>query len=261
MSVAAVVAAAGRGTRLGGDLPKAFRLLGGTPLLVHAIDALRASRYVSHIVVAAPLDLIPEVHRLLDAAAATHIPPAAAAGAGGAAAVAGVAGGGPGGAGLRGVGISVVAGGEHRQDSVNAALAALPDGVEVVLVHDAARPLVPVGVIDAVVAAVLAGAAAAVPVLPVVDTLKRVHPDGSVAGTVSRAELRAVQTPQGFRRDVLARAHAAADPDLPATDDAGLVELLGVPVATVPGSVEALKITTPFDLVIAETILRHRMVP
>jgi 2-C-methyl-D-erythritol 4-phosphate cytidylyltransferase len=117
---------------------------------------------------------------------------------------------------------------------------------------------VPVAVVDAVVAAVLAGAAAVVPVLPVVDTLKRVDAAGLVTGTVPRAGTYAVQTPQGFRREVLAKAHAAADPADPATDDAGLVERLGIPVTTVPGSGEAMKITTPFDLVVAEAVLRAR---
>jgi 2-C-methyl-D-erythritol 4-phosphate cytidylyltransferase len=222
MTVAAVVAAAGRGVRLGGEQPKAFRLLGGTPLLVHAVGALRASRYVDQIVVAAPAELLAEVGALL------------------------------------GPSVVAVAGGVNRQDSVAAALAVMPAAVRTVLVHDAARPLVPVAVIDAVAAAVLAGAPAVIPVLPVVDTLKRVHPNGEVAGTVSRDELRAVQTPQGFRRDVLERAHAAAGPDLLTTDDAGLVERLGIPVSTVPGSAEALKITTPFDLLVAEAILRVR---
>jgi 2-C-methyl-D-erythritol 4-phosphate cytidylyltransferase len=222
MSVAAVVAAAGLGTRLGGELPKAFRPLGGTPLLVHAVAALRASSYVECVVVAAPVELLAEVRSLL------------------------------------GPDVIAVAGGASRQESVAAALAALPAAVDVVLVHDAARPLVPVEVIDAVAKAVRDGAPAVVPVLPVVDTLKRVHPDGSVHGTVPRAELRAVQTPQGFRRDVLERAHAGGGD---ATDDAGLVELLGVPVLTVPGSADALKITTPFDLIVAEALLQRRLAP
>ena len=154
---------------------------------------------------------------------------------------------------------TAVPGGCTRQESVAAALAVLPPEVDVVLVHDAARPLVPVEVVDAVVAAVLAGADAVVPVLPIADTLKRVDEAGRVVATVSRAGLCAVQTPQGFRRSVLARAHAAADPSEPATDDASLVERIGVEVATVPGAAAALKITTPFDLEIAEAVLRSRM--
>jgi len=222
MSVAAIVPAAGRGERLGGEQPKAFRLLGGAPLLVHAVGALRGSRYVEYVVVAAPADRLAEVSALL------------------------------------GPGVIAVAGGTVRRDSVAAALAALPPEVDVVLVHEAARPLVPVAMVDAVAAAVLAGAAAAVPVVPVVDTLKRVDAAGLVTGTVPREELRAVQTPQGFRREVLAKAHAAAGSADPATDDAGLVERLGIPVATVPGSGDAMKITTPLDLLIAEAILRAR---
>jgi 2-C-methyl-D-erythritol 4-phosphate cytidylyltransferase len=222
MGVVAVVPAAGRGDRLGGEQPKAFRLLGGTPLLVHAVGALLASRYVERVVVAAPADRLAEVSALFGAR------------------------------------VTAVPGGACRQDSVAAALAALPSDVDVVLVHDAARPLVPVAVVDAVVAAVLAGAAAVVPVLPVVDTLKRVDAAGLVAGTVPRAGTYAVQTPQGFRREVLAKAHAAADPAEPATDDAGLVERLGIAVSTVPGSGDALKITTPFDLLVAEAVLRAR---
>jgi 2-C-methyl-D-erythritol 4-phosphate cytidylyltransferase len=225
MSTAAVVAAAGLGTRLGGGQPKAFRLLGGAPLLVHAVGALQASSYVAQVVVAAPRELLPEVARLL------------------------------------GPGVTAVAGGADRQQSVAAALSVLPADVEAVLVHDAARPLVPFAVVDAVARAVLAGAPAVIPVLPVVDTLKRVRADGAVAATVSRTELRAVQTPQGFNRAVLERAHRAAAAGDSATDDAGLVERLGITVVTVPGSAEALKITTPFDLLVAEAILARRSAP
>jgi 2-C-methyl-D-erythritol 4-phosphate cytidylyltransferase len=222
MNVAAVVPAAGHGERLGGELPKAFRLLGGAPLLVHAVTGLLASRHVTKVVVAAPADRLTEAEVLLGPA------------------------------------VTTVAGGASRQDSVAAAVAALPSDVDIVLVHDAARPLVPVQVVEAVVEALLAGAPAIVPVLPVVDTLKRVDPDGLVTGTVPRSDVRAVQTPQGFHREVLAKAYAAADPLDPVTDDAGLVERLGVPVATVPGSEHSFKVTTPFDLLVAEAILRAR---
>lgn len=226
MTVAALVPAAGTGQRLGGGEPKAFRLLGGAPLLVHAVSALLSSRYVTRVVVAVPADRVAATSSVFATAFA-----------------------GP---------VTAVPGGASRQESVAAALATLPADVAVVLVHDAARPLVPVHVVDAVAEAVLAGAAAAIPVLPVVDTLKRVDAGGRVAETVAREPLRVVQTPQGFRREVLCRAHAAADPALPATDDAGLVERLGITVCTVPGSAAALKITQPFDLVLAEAILRAR---
>jgi 2-C-methyl-D-erythritol 4-phosphate cytidylyltransferase len=144
------------------------------------------------------------------------------------------------------------------------ALAAVPPDLTVVLVHDAARALTPPRLIESVAAAVRAGHAAVIPVLPVVDTIKEVGPTAGgsspsgggfemVVGTMDRAILRIVQTPQGFRREVLAAAHAtAADP---LTDDAGLVEKAGVPVACVPGSELALKITRPLDLVLAEALL------
>jgi 2-C-methyl-D-erythritol 4-phosphate cytidylyltransferase len=224
--VAVVVPAAGKGERLGPGAPKALRELGGFPLLVHAVRTLLAARSVDLVVVAAPPDPqgLAEVQRLLaDLPGDTR----------------------------------VVAGGASRQESVGLALAALPEDCDVVLVHDAARALTPVEVVEAVVAAVRGGAGAVIPVLPVSDTVKSVE-GGLVRATVDRSTLRAVQTPQGFRRDLLAKAHAAADPAAPATDDAGLVEALGLPVRTVPGHAEAFKITTPFDLVLAEAVLRRR---
>jgi 2-C-methyl-D-erythritol 4-phosphate cytidylyltransferase len=129
----------------------------------------------------------------------------------------------------------------------------VPAEVEIVLVHDAARALTPVALIEAVAAAVRSGAPAVIPVLPVVDTIKEVGPDEVVLGTVDRSALRSVQTPQGFRHRVLAAAHAAATD--PLTDDAGLVELVGLPVTCVPGSDLALKITRPLDLILAEALL------
>jgi 2-C-methyl-D-erythritol 4-phosphate cytidylyltransferase len=164
-----------------------------------------------------------------------------------------------------GVDQRVVAGGETRQESVRLGLAALPPDVRVVLVHDAARPLVPVDTVDAVVAAVRAGAPAVVPALPVTDTVKRVvapaaHPGEPepVADTPDRSLLRAVQTPQGFDRAVLDEAHAKAVGDGDATDDAGMVERLGVPVVLVRGHEEAFKVTRPLDLVLAEAVLARR---
>lgn len=149
---------------------------------------------------------------------------------------------------------TVVTGGGHRQQSVAIALAAVPPGYEIVLVHDAARALTPPSLIEEVAAAVRTGQDAVIPVLPVADTMVQVDPTGVVTGAVDRSMLRAVQTPQGFRRAVLEAAHAAA-PDHAATDDAGLVARLGVPVHTVPGSPLALKITTRHDLTVAEAML------
>jgi 2-C-methyl-D-erythritol 4-phosphate cytidylyltransferase len=152
--------------------------------------------------------------------------------------------------------VTVVAGGSTRQQSVCAALDAVPDRFEIVLVHDAARALAPSSLVAAVADAVRAGNDAVIPVLPVVDTIKEVSTLSEVLGTVDRSVLRAVQTPQGFRRQVLATAHASAAA-MDATDDAGLVEKLGVRVICVPGSEHALKITRPLDLAIAELLLAH----
>jgi 2-C-methyl-D-erythritol 4-phosphate cytidylyltransferase len=221
--VGCLVPAAGLGLRLGAGRPKALVDLAGEPLLVHAVRALRACPLVGPVVVAAPVGDLPAVTDLLAP-----------------------------------YDVVVVPGGASRQESVGLALSALPPGVDLVLVHDAARCLVPGSVVGAVIEALLAGADAVVPVVPLADTVK--HVDGTrVLGTVDRSGLRAVQTPQGFRRDVLARAHAAGI--VGATDDASLVEALGGPVVTVPGHAEAFKVTGPFDVVLAESVLARRAAP
>jgi 2-C-methyl-D-erythritol 4-phosphate cytidylyltransferase len=151
--------------------------------------------------------------------------------------------------------VHVLAGGAERTDSVRLALehalAEIPD-TRVVLVHDAARAFTPPDVIASVVNAVLNGARAVIPVLPVADTVKQVSPEGVVVATPDRAVLRVVQTPQGFDAATLADAYRSG---VTATDDAALVELLGIPVTTVAGHPHAMKITTPFDLAVAEAVL------
>ncbi|WP_370077754.1 2-C-methyl-D-erythritol 4-phosphate cytidylyltransferase [Streptacidiphilus sp. MAP12-16] len=237
LNAAAVVPAAGRGERLGPGAPKALRELGGVPLLVHAVRALARSRAVTLVVVVAPVDGVLQVRSLLD----DH----------------GVAG-------LEGKDVRVVAGGATRQESVRLGLDVVPDDIDVVLVHDAARPLVPVDVVDAVVRAVEDGAEAVVPAVPLADTVKQVEPAAPgrpepVVATPDRATLRAVQTPQGFRREVLQRVHDKALSDgVDATDDAGLVEQFGGRVVVVPGHEEAFKVTRPLDLLLAEAVLARR---
>jgi 2-C-methyl-D-erythritol 4-phosphate cytidylyltransferase len=140
----------------------------------------------------------------------------------------------------------VVAGGDTRSASVRCGLDALPDDCEIVVIHDAARPLATVGLFEAVIGAVQAGASAAVPGVAVSDTIKRVV-DGRVVETIDRADLVAVQTPQAFRLDALRAAHAGG-PE--ATDDAGLIELAGGRVVVVPGDPANLKITTKEDLAV-----------
>jgi 2-C-methyl-D-erythritol 4-phosphate cytidylyltransferase len=145
---------------------------------------------------------------------------------------------------------AAVAGGATRSASVRSGLAVVPESAEVILVHDAARPLASRALFEAVTAAVASGADGAVPALPVTDTIKRVV-DGRVAETVARSELVAVQTPQAFRAAALRRAHAGGGDD---TDDAALVEAAGGTVVVVPGEESNLKVTTAADLERAATM-------
>lgn len=232
---AVVIPAAGRGVRLGPGAPKALRALNGTPMLIHAVRAMAASRAVSLVVVVAPPEGAAEVKTLL----ADHALPER-------------------------TDFAVVPGGETRQESVKLGLDALPEGIDIVLVHDAARPLVPVDTVDGVIEAVRDGAPAVVPALPLTDTVKQVEPGDPgqpgapepVVATPERARLRAVQTPQGFDHDTLVRAHATVTESV--TDDAGMVEQLGLQVVVVPGHEEAFKVTRPLDLVLAEAVLARR---
>lgn len=212
---AIVVVAAGSGTRLGADAPKAFVGIDAHTILRHALNGVFASPIAQIVVV------VPE-HRRGDAL--TEVRESA---------------------GERRDLVSIVAGGASRQQSVAAGLAAVWPDVEYVLVHDAARALTPPTVFERVIAALESGHEAVLPVLPVVDTVKRV--DGAaVVEAVDRSVLAAAQTPQGFRRDVLLAALAEADQEH--TDDAALVQAAGHAVTTVPGDERAFKITTAADL-------------
>jgi 2-C-methyl-D-erythritol 4-phosphate cytidylyltransferase len=230
VSTAAIIPAAGLGLRLGGEAPKAFREVGGESLLVHAVRGLRAAAAadLACFVIAVPPGTEDVVFKVLEpyvGAARLHC----------------------------------VSGGSERTDSVRAALELVPvDGIDCILVHDAARPFVPAAVIERVVDAVRAGAPAVIPVVPVTDTIKRVDPAGKVLDTPDRAALVAVQTPQGFEPSLLRRAHALAAAGV--TDDAMLAERLGVTVQTVEGSEDAFKITRPRDLILAESILAERRI-
>jgi 2-C-methyl-D-erythritol 4-phosphate cytidylyltransferase len=223
MEAFAILVAAGRGERMQAALPKAFLPLAGRSLLRWAADAFEASPEVGGIVAVVPDALRIEARDLLTGMSKLR---------------------------------AVVAGGLRRQDSVTAGLRALPTGFDgVVLVHDAARPLISPEIIAAVAAA--AGEmGAALPVLPLVDTVKRVR-DGCVESTLDRNELFAAQTPQGFRLGVLARAYAEAEAaGVTLTDEAMAVERLGLPVRPVPGTPRNRKLTTPEDLRWAEQLLR-----
>jgi 2-C-methyl-D-erythritol 4-phosphate cytidylyltransferase len=222
MTTACILVAAGSGDRLGPGGPKALRVIGDVPVLVHAVRAAVASGSVDTVVVTAPPGDTDRFRDLLEGSA-PHL--------------------------------LVVPGGQTRRRSVAAALAAVPQSVDVVLVHDAARCLAPPALFAAVAKAVADGADAVVPAVPVADTVKQV--DGEVVvATLDRSRLRAAQTPQGFRRAVLEHAHATVDDD--ATDDAAMVEKAGATVRVVPGDDEAFKITRPPDLVFAEAVLHRR---
>jgi 2-C-methyl-D-erythritol 4-phosphate cytidylyltransferase len=218
----AILVAAGRGERMGGSRPKAFVELAGEALVLRAARVFDRAPSVTRIVAVVPGDELVAARALL--------------------------------APVRKV-AAVVAGGERRQDSVREGLRQAPadfDGV--VLVHDAARPLVDVELVEAV-ASEAAAAGAAVPVVPLVDTVKRVR-DGVVVETLDREALGSAQTPQGFRFVVLARAYEAAFRDgVTVTDEAMAVERLGAPVRAVPGSPRNRKITTRDDLAWAEGVL------
>jgi 2-C-methyl-D-erythritol 4-phosphate cytidylyltransferase len=153
----------------------------------------------------------------------------------------------------------VVAGGATRTESVLAGLAAVPEDATIICVHDAARPLASPALYERVIAAVTRGAPAAIPVVPVTDTIKIVSAQGNVVDTPDRSTLVAVQTPQAFRADVLRAAHAQAQIDhRVATDDASLVEALGAEVVVVAGDIDNRKITTPDDLEWAQRLLASR---
>ena len=243
---AAVLVAAGAGERLGADVPKAFVMVGGVTLLEHAAARFRSGTRLlqrcdqdSGADVVGPLQESASVglEPAIVVAPADHLDVAA-----------------------RLTGLRVVAGGVTRQESVAAGLAAVPPDADLVLVHDVARAFVPPAVIDAVLTALAAGADAVVPVLPVTDTIRRVDPTGALDGVVDRSTLVAIQTPQGFRREVLVAAHDRGRGAV-ATDDAALVEALGVRVVAVPGAEENFKITTPADLARAEALIRLRSDP
>ena len=220
MQVAAILVAAGSGSRFGGARPKQFATLAGRPVLRHA-----AERLAPHVGLLQPVgDPAPILQAL---AGLPHLP--------------------------------AVPGGATRQASVRAGLEALaPFAPDVVLVHDAARPLFPPGTVDDLLRA-LRSCPGALPAAPVSDTLKRAVA-GQVVPTVPREGLHRAQTPQAFRFDVLLRLHRAAAPD-GLTDDAALLEAAGLPVAVVPGSEDNIKLTYPEDLARMERLLAVPLQP
>ena len=219
MRVAAVLPAGGAGARMGSGGPKQYLELDGQPVLIRSIRPFLEHPEVEWVVVALPPDDV--------ATPPVELPSE----------------------------VTVVAGGRERGDSVRNALAAVPESADVVLIHDAARPLLPSEVVDRVLGAIgpSTGAIAAV---PVADTLKRVEDGRSITGTVDRAGLWRAQTPQAFPRRMIVEAYRKAEKEgHSGTDDAALVERYGGRVVVVDGDTRNLKITRPEDLRLAELLL------
>jgi 2-C-methyl-D-erythritol 4-phosphate cytidylyltransferase/2-C-methyl-D-erythritol 2,4-cyclodiphosphate synthase len=204
---AAIIAGAGMGHRLGAEIPKALIQIQGITLLERAFISL--SKVVDEIVITAPAGYEEQFKALVGQSA------------------------------------EVVTGGVLRSDSIRVALKALSPSVESVLIHDAARALASSALAARALDELRSGQSAVIPVLKVIDTIKEIDRDGFVRATPDRSSLVAAQTPQGFNRQVLERAHSASDD---ATDDAALVEAIGVKVKTIEGEVSAFKITTKEDI-------------
>jgi 2-C-methyl-D-erythritol 4-phosphate cytidylyltransferase len=224
--VGVVIVAAGTGTRTGSTELKQFRWVAGKPMLLHSVQRFQARPDVAMVVCVLPRNVAGDPPPWLFQADLDRL--------------------------------LLSVGGRERQESVANGLEDLPEEVEIVVVHDAARPLVTDATIDAVIRAARAGQGA-IAGLPVVDTLKEVDTEGRIVRTVDRARLWRAQTPQAFPRALLERAHEAARRDRAvATDEAGLCERLGIPVVVVPGSERAMKITEESDFSRADAIATLR---
>jgi len=223
LKASAIIVAAGSGLRLGSDVPKAFVKIAGRTMLSWSLDTIRQVSSVSEVVIAIPKGF-ENAARAEVATAGLSVP------------------------------VKITPGGSERQDSVRIALELTSAESDLVIVHDAARPLATPAIFDSCLKAAMR-AGAAIAAIPVSDTLKRVD-SGAIAATIVRAGLWQAQTPQAFRRGILIAAHQRATRNkTTATDDADLVERTGARVEVVESSTNNLKITTPSDLAIAEAIL------
>lgn len=226
--VAVIVAAGGSGTRMGGSRAKQYLPLGGVPLIVHVLRRFQECPLIGKILLVVPGGDIPfvreEIINKYGVAAVTSVTP----------------------------------GGRERQDSVRNGLLLTAEEDRIVLVHDGARPFVTPGLIDAVIRAARETGAVC-PGIPLRDTVKSAGEDGMVAKTLDRDRLWAVQTPQGFRREILLEAfRRAGEEGFYGTDEASLVERTGRPVRIIRGAGENIKITTPEDLLLGEYLFSRR---
>jgi len=223
MKVGAIIAAAGSGRRMKTDRPKQLLALNGTPILVHTIRKFDACSAIAYIIVTAPRESLEEITGMVASAGFNKS-------------------------------VTVIEGGERRQDSVASGLARLQPGTDLVAVHDGVRPFVPVEDIDKVVGQA-ERTGAAILAVPIVDTVKQAERE-FVESTLTREHLVLAQTPQAFRTEILQRAfEGAAKDEYYGTDESSLVERLGHPVAIVRGSDRNIKITRPTDLTLARAFL------
>lgn len=229
LTAAAIIPAAGFGTRMKLDQPKQYHLLAGVPIIIHTVRAFFNNNHVDRIVVVVPADFIDQTNTLFDS---YHI---------------------------SGANLMIVAGGPRRQDSVQAGLRVLGDDTAIVLVHDGARPLVSREIIErCYLAAVQHGAGIAA--VPVKDTLKRGDNNGWVTATIDRTSLWQAQTPQAVQKKLLEKAYRQ-NGDADVTDESSLLERAAIPVTLVEGAETNIKITRPEDLLLAEKIMRQDSIP
>ncbi len=228
-SAAAIIPAAGSGSRMNLDHPKQFHTLAGMPLLIHTVRAFLVNPHIDRCIVVVPADWLDSTRTLLD----RH--------------------------GLDQAKVTVTAGGRRRQDSVQAGLLLLDDSTDIVLVHDGARPLVSQDLIDRCYQAAREHGAA-IAAIPVKDTLKRTNTSQYVAATIDRQGLWQAQTPQAVRRVLLEGAYRKSGQE-DATDESSLLERAGIPVFLVEGSETNMKITRPEDLLLAEILMQNTHCP
>ena len=220
--VGVVIVAGGKGTRTGSDELKQFRWVAGKPMLLHSVQAFQERQDVGMVVVVLPHEHVGDPPPWLFQCDTERL--------------------------------LLSVGGRERSDSVRNGLEDLGDDIEVVVIHDAARPFVTQKMIDAVITEARAGNAVTT-AIPVVDTLVRMTDDHRTDGAIDRTGVMRIQTPQAFPRALIERAHAeAAAASVKATDDTALCERLGIPIVVVPGSERAMKITTEADFALAEAL-------
>ena len=227
MKTVVIIPAGGTGRRMGGEIPKQYLLLAGIPILAHTLSAFQHSPLIDEILLVVPGGDVAEVRRdVVERYDFSRVS-------------------------------LVIAGGRERQDSVRNALVYVRDEHEIILVHDGVRPFVTEALIERAVAGAKAFGAVTVGV-PVRDTVKAVDAAGRVVKTVLREGLWLTQTPQAFRREVILAAYERAAADgFYGTDDASLVERMGIPVRMIPGDADNIKMTTPEDLARGERMIRR----